>query len=197
MAMEAREQDKLVALAAQIVTAYVVGNHVQAAELPRLLRDVHAALQGLSSPGTKPAEERRTLSAGEIRRSITPEGLTSFEDGKAYKTLRRHLARHRLTPEEYRAKWGLPVDYPMTASAYSAHRSQLARDLGLGRERLATAESAPSGSDASGGQAEDQRADEGTSASQMAAEVPQQADSADDFDEGIKREPFGEDGAEP
>lgn len=109
MAMEDDEQDKLVPLAAQIVTAYVVANHVQAAELPRLRRDVHAALKGFGSPGTEPAEQRRPLTPAEIRRSITPEGLTSFEDGKAYKTLRRHLTRHCLTPEAYRTKWGLPV----------------------------------------------------------------------------------------
>jgi len=197
MAMEAGEQNKLVALAAKVVTAYVVANHVQTAELPRLLRDVHAALQGLGSPGTEPAEERRPLTPAEIRRSITPEGLTSFEDGKTYKTLRRHLARHGLTPEEYRTKWGLPADYPVTAPSYSAQRSQLARDLGLGRPRLSAPEPAPSGSlDPSTG-AKDQRADDGTSASQTAAEVPEQADLADDFDEGITREPFGEDGAEP
>ena len=197
MAMETGEQDTLVALAAQIVTAYVAGNHVQAAELPRLLRDVHAALKGFGSPGTKPAEERRTLTPAEIRRSIRPEGLTSFEDGKTYKTLRRHLARHGLTPEAYRTKWGLPADYPVTAPAYSAQRSQLARDLGLGRPRLAAPEPASSGLQNLLGDAEDQRADDASSASQMAAEASEQADLADEFDERITREPFGEDGAEP
>lgn len=196
--MEAREQDTLVALAAHIVTAYVAGNHVQAAELPQLLRSVHATLQGLGSPGTEPAEERRTLTSTEIRRSMRPEGLTSFEDGKAYKTLRRHLARHGLTPQAYRTKWGLPADYPMTAPAYSAQRAQLARDLGLGRQRRVAPEPASSGSHDPVGRAEVQRNDEGgTSASQMEAKVPDQTDQADEFDEGITREPFGEDGAEP
>ena len=195
--MEAGEQNKLVALAAQIVTAYVAANHVQTAELPWLLRDVHAALKGFGSPGTEPAEERRTLTPAEIRRSIRPEGLTSFEDGKTYKTLRRHLTRHGLTPEAYRTKWGLPADYPMTAPAYSAHRSQLALDRGLGRQRTAAPEPASSRSDDPAGAEADQRADEGASASQRAAEASEQVALADDFDEGITREPFGDDGEEP
>ena len=195
--MEAGEQNKLVALAAQIVTAYVAANHVQTAELPWLLRDVHAALKGFGSPGTEPAEERRTLTPAEIRRSIRPEGLTSFEDGKTYKTLRRHLTRHSLTPEAYRTKWGLPADYPMTAPSYSAHRSQLALDRGLGRRRPPARELASSGSENPVGDAEDQPSDEGKSASKMAVEVPEQVDLGDEFDEGITREPFGDDGAEP
>ena len=197
MAMEAREQNKLVALAAQVVTAYVAGNHVQTAELPRLLRDVHAALKGMGGPGVELAVERRALSPAEIRRSITPEGLTSFEDGKTYKTLRRHLNRHGLTPEAYRTKWGLPANYPVTAPAYSAQRSQLARDLGLGRQRLAAPEPASSSSGDPVDRAEDQHAGARPSASQMTAKSSEQADLEDDFDEGITREPFGEDGAEP
>lgn len=197
MAMEAREQNNVVALAAQVVTAYVAGNHVQAAELARLLNHVHATLKGLGSSRTEPAEERRALSPTEIRRSITPEGLTSFEDGKTYKTLRRHLTRNGLTPEAYRTKWGLPADYPVTAPAYSAHRSQLARGLGLGRPRLSAPEPAFSSSHDPEGDAADPRVDDGTSASQMTAEASEQTDLADEFDEGITREPFGDDGEEP
>lgn len=197
MAMEAGEQDTLVVLASRIVSAYVAGNYVQAAELPRLLRDVHATLRGLINLGIEPAEEQRTLTAAEIRRSIRPEGLTSFEDGKTYKTLRRHLARHGLTPEAYRTKWGLPADYPMTAPAYAAQRSQLARDLGLGRQRIVAPELTAFGSHDAVGGTEDKRVDDVTSALSVAAEASDQADLADEFDEGITREPFDEDGAEP
>lgn len=122
-------------LTTEIVTAYVTRNHVQAAELSGLLRNVHAGLLTLSSGSVEPTEECRTPTAAEIRRSIRPEGLISFEDGKAYKTLRRHLTKRGLTPKAYRAKWGLPADYPMTAPAYSAQRSQLALDRGLGQPR--------------------------------------------------------------
>jgi predicted transcriptional regulator len=197
MAIEAGEQDGLVALTTQIVAAYAAGNHLAATELPGLIRGIHASLQGLAAGKTEPAEKQRVLTPAEIRRSIQPDALFSFEDGKAYKTLRRHLAHHGLTPEAYRAKWGLPVDYPMTASAYSAERSQLARDLGLGKSRLAAPVPASSGSDDPVENADDQRADDATSASQLTAEVPEHVDVADEFDEGITREPFDEDGVEP
>lgn len=143
MAIEVGEQDDLVELTTQIVAAYAAGNHLAVTELPGLIRGVHASLQGLTSKNAQPAEQQRVLTSAEIRRSIQPDGLISFEDGKAYKTLRRHLARLGLTPESYRAKWGLSVNYPMTASDYSAQRSQLARDLGLGKSRSA-APGAPS-----------------------------------------------------
>ena len=186
MAANIVEQDRLVALAAEIVTAYVTHNHVQAAELPGLLRSVHAGLLRLGSGSGEPTEERRTLTAAEIRRSIRPEGLISFEDGKAYKTLRRHLTKHGLTPEAYRAKWGLPSDYPMTAPAYSAQRSQLALDRGLGRTRSLASETA-----------DDQSSEVVSSDADGAAELPVQADPPDEFDEGITREPFEDDGAAP
>ncbi|MBA9068316.1 putative transcriptional regulator [Methylobacterium sp. RAS18] len=133
MAADIVEQDRLATLAAEIVIAYVTRNHVQADELPGLLRNVHAGLLRLSNGSAEPSEERRTLTAAEIRRSIQPVGLISFEDGKAYKTLRRHLTKRGLTPKAYRAKWDLPIDYPTTAPAYSAQRSQLALDRGFGR----------------------------------------------------------------
>jgi predicted transcriptional regulator len=171
MAADIVEQDRLVALATEIVTAYVARNHVQAAELPSLLRTVHAGLLRLSSGSAESTEAVRTLSAAEIRRSIRPKGLISFEDGKAYKTLRRHLAKHGLTPEAYRAKWGLPADYPMTAPAYSAQRSQLALDRGLGRSRVL-----PSGT------AEVEAEGVALSNTQMVAELPEQADAPDEVD---------------
>ena len=122
-----------VTLASEIVSAYVSHNHVQSADLPDLLNAVHAALSGIAGSGAPPAVSKAT--AQEIRRSVTPDFLISFEDGKPYKTLRRHLTLRGLTPEAYRAKWGLAPDYPMTAQSYSEQRSQLARSLGLGQAR--------------------------------------------------------------
>lgn len=112
MNIDAGEQDNLVALTTQIVSAFAAGNHLPATELPGLIRSVHAGLYGLASGSVEIAKERHVLSPAEIRRSVQPDGLISFADGKAYKTLRRHLTRLGLTPEAYRAKWGLPVATP-------------------------------------------------------------------------------------
>lgn len=130
------DADHLVAVAAGVVTAYVSNNHVQSADLPKLLVGVHEALLGVSGNGG-PEEESATtkVSPQQIRRSITRDHLVSFEDGKAYKTLRRHLTLRGLTPEEYREKWGLPSDYPMTCASYSEQRSNLAKSFGLGQKR--------------------------------------------------------------
>lgn len=125
--------DSRVHQAAGIVAAYVTHNHVAAAELPALLGTVHRALAGLGLPTVEPAPEVEKPSPAEIRRSIRDDGLTSFIDGRSYKTLRRHLGTHGLTPEGYRARFGLPVDYPMTAPGYSARRSELAKAIGLGQ----------------------------------------------------------------
>jgi predicted transcriptional regulator len=157
-----------VTLATEIVTAYVTRNHVQAAELLGLLRSAHAGLLRLSSGSAEPTKERPPLTAAEIRRSIRPEGLISFEDGKAYKTLRRHLTKRGLTPEAYRAKWGLPVDYPMTTPAYSAQRSQLALDRVLGQPRSIASEAA-----------DDQSDGVGLSDTERAADLPELADAPD------------------
>lgn len=127
---------RLITLAADIVSAYVSNNHVQSAELPKLLSDVHEAIRGVSAAGTPAAETGPPKATPqEIRRSVTPDYLISFEDGKQYKTLRRHLTLRGLTPEQYRAKWGLAPDYPMTSASYSEQRSELARALGLGQQR--------------------------------------------------------------
>ncbi|KQP51295.1 MucR family transcriptional regulator [Methylobacterium sp. Leaf399] len=127
---------RLITLTADIVSAYVSNNHVQSAELPKLLSDVHDAIRSVSGIGA-PAVEAGPPKATppEIRRSVSNEYLISFEDGKQYKTLRRHLTLRGLTPEQYRVKWGLPPDYPMTSAAYSEQRSELARALGLGQQR--------------------------------------------------------------
>jgi len=122
-------------LAANIVAAYVSNNHVQVADLPKLLTSVHAAVQA-AAQGDMPASADAPIekpSAAEIRRSVGHDALISFEDGKRYKTLKRHLTGRGLTPERYREKWGLPRDYPMVAPDYAERRSALAKAIGLGR----------------------------------------------------------------
>ena len=127
------------AQAVDIVSAYVSNNVVQISGLPALIASVHAALAGLTQPSASDASGAEKATPAQIKKSITPDTLISFEDGKPYKTLRRHLTLRGLTPEAYRAKHGLPSDYPMTSAAYSAHRSELARSLGLGQQRRKSA----------------------------------------------------------
>ncbi|WP_433933725.1 MucR family transcriptional regulator [Brevundimonas diminuta] len=127
----------LTELTVDIVTSYVANNTVSPEALPELIAVTHAALVSLGADvltQTEPPATAPTLSRAEIRKSITPEALISFEDGKPYKALKRHLSIRGLTPEDYRAKYGLPVDYPMVAASYSAQRSALAKTLGLGRK---------------------------------------------------------------
>ena len=132
-------QDNHIELAAEIVSAYVSNNSVPAAELPGLISVIHSALTGLAAPAAAEAAPVEKLTAAQIRKSINADFLVSFEDGKHYKTLRRHLTLRGLSPEAYREKWGLPRDYPMTSSSYSAQRSELARALGLGQQRRKSA----------------------------------------------------------
>ena len=103
---------------------------------------MHQALTGLSGPAKPSVEQVEKPSAAQIKKSITADSLISFEDGKPYKTLRRHLTGRGLSPETYRTKYGLPVDYPMTSPSYSAQRSELARTNGLGNNRNASAKAA-------------------------------------------------------
>lgn len=127
---------RLITLTADIVAAYVSNNHVQSAELPKLLGEVHDAIRGISGSGAAAIDAGPPKATPqEIRRSVSNDYLISFEDGKQYKTLRRHLTLRGLSPEQYRAKWGLAPDYPMTSAAYSEQRSELARALGLGQQR--------------------------------------------------------------
>ena len=123
------------ALTVDIVAAYVSNNSVPVADLSSLIGGVHAALSSLGSASSADAPVMEKLTAAQVRKSISHDHLVSFEDGKPYKTLRRHLTLRGLTPEAYREKWGLPRDYPMTAASYSAQRSELARTLGLGQQR--------------------------------------------------------------
>jgi predicted transcriptional regulator len=124
-------------LTAHIVSAYVKNNHMPVAEVSKLLSGVHAAVQARAQGGTSsaagPPVARPTKS--EVKRSISRDALISFEDGKRYKALKRHLTTRGLTPERYREKWGLPRDYPMTAASYSEARSALAHSFGLGQQR--------------------------------------------------------------
>ena len=124
-------------LSADIVAAFVSNNSIPASELGNLLASVHAAVMGLAKGGdaSSTADEIEKATPAQIKKSITQDALISFEDGKPYKTLRRHLTIRGLTPEDYRTKHGLPVDYPMVAAGYSAQRSELAKALGLGLQR--------------------------------------------------------------
>jgi len=125
----------LVDKTAQIVSAYVSRNDVAVADLPRLIERVHAALGDLSSPSL--AQEKVELRpAVAIRKSVTDDHIICLEDGKKFKSLKRHLrTRYDMSPEEYRERWGLPADYPMVAPNYARQRSDLARKMGLGQAR--------------------------------------------------------------
>lgn len=129
------EHSGRVELAVDIVAAYVSNNSVPSTDLPGLIGVVHGALNHLVTTSQGSSGPSEKLTAAQIRKSITKDHIVSFEDGKLYKTLRRHLTLRGLSPEAYRAKWGLPRDYPMTAESYSAQRSELARALGLGQQR--------------------------------------------------------------
>jgi predicted transcriptional regulator len=120
-------------LTSDIVSAYVANNNVPAAELPALIGSVHSALALLSKPSAV-AEERPTPPVP-IKSTVKPDYIISLEDGRKYKSMKRHLAGRGLTPEQYRQKWGLRPDYPMVAPNYSKARSELAKALGLGQAR--------------------------------------------------------------
>jgi predicted transcriptional regulator len=122
-------------LTAQIVSAYVSNNTVPAAEISGLINQVHAALARVSGKGgDSPSEPLRP--AISVKKSITPEHIVCLEDGKKFKSLKRHLrTQYNMTPEQYRDKWSLATDYPMVAPNYAAARSQLAKQMGLGQQR--------------------------------------------------------------
>jgi predicted transcriptional regulator len=123
-----------VELAAEIVSAFISYNPVPKGELPTLIHSVHSAVERLErGPEGAPPRVEAKAPAVPIRRSITPDFLICLEDGKRFKTMRRHLAGLGLTPEQYREKWDLPSDYPMVAPNYAAQRSALAKKIGLGQ----------------------------------------------------------------
>ena len=132
--VQAMEQDNLIELTAEIVSAYVSNNDIDSGDLAALISDVHSALQrtgGAAEPEPEPLKPAVT-----VRKSVTPDFIVCLEDGKRFKSLKRHLRTHYdLTPDEYREKWGLPSDYPMVAPNYAKARSNLAREMGLGQKR--------------------------------------------------------------
>lgn len=131
-----------VELAAEIVAAYVSNNSVAASEIASLIETVHTSIANLTQTAKEP-EVVPLTPAVSVRKSVTPDYIICLEDGKQFKSLKRHLrTRYDLTPEEYRAKWGLPSDYPMVAPNYAAARSELAKASGLGQLRK-TAAAAP------------------------------------------------------
>ena len=133
--MESNAEPGLVELTAQIVSAYVSKNAIAAGDLPQLISDTHAALS--RATGAQPMierEEPRPRVA--VKKSVMPDYIVCLEDGKKFKSLKRHLRTHyNLSPEEYREKWGLPHDYPMVAPNYARARSDLAKKMGLGTRR--------------------------------------------------------------
>ncbi len=129
------ESNELVELTAEIVSAYVSNNTVVATDLPTVIGDVHDALNRASAKGAQPSREE-LKPAVPVKKSVTADYIVCLEDGKKFKSLKRHLRTHyNMSPEEYRDKWGLPHDYPMVAPNYAAARSALAKKMGLGQRR--------------------------------------------------------------
>jgi len=125
-----------------IVSAFVSNNSVAQGDLSSLIATVHQALGKLTAP--EPAEEVRPAPAVPVKRSVQPDFITCLEDGLQFKSLKRHLrTRYDLTPDQYRARWGLPADYPMVAPNYAAARSELAKQSGLGQVRKKAPPAAP------------------------------------------------------
>jgi predicted transcriptional regulator len=135
---DSNSSPNFIELAANIVSAYVSNNSLPATELPSLLNTVHAAI---AKTVQRPSEEPKAplTPAVPVKRSVTPDYIVCLEDGKKFKSLKRHLrTTYDLTPEQYRAKWGLPADYPMVAPNYAKARSELAKTMGLGQQRKKT-----------------------------------------------------------
>ena len=131
---EAQPQPNYIERTVDVVAAYVSNNSIPTAELPALIASIHEALNTIATgPAQQPTETVEKPTPAQIRKSIRPDGLVSFIDGKLYKTLKRHLTKHGLTPQSYRQRYGLPADYPMVAPGYAAQRSALAKEIGLGR----------------------------------------------------------------
>ena len=127
------EKSEVIEMTADIVSAYVGNNSVSAAELPGLIQSVHRALSGITGVAEAP-EAAPKDPAVPVRRSITPDHLVCLEDGRKFKSLKRHLrTKYNMSPEDYRAKWNLPKDYPMVAPNYAKARSDLAKQMGLGQ----------------------------------------------------------------
>ena len=127
------DKSEVIEMTADIVAAYVGANSVAAGDLPSLIQSVHRALSGVAS-GSDIAEAAPKEPAVPIKKSITPDYLVCLEDGRKFKSLKRHLrTKYNMSPEDYRAKWGLAKDYPMVAPNYAKARSELAKQMGLGQ----------------------------------------------------------------
>ena len=136
------DADRLQELVAEVAAAYFTSSHVSPADIPMVMQQIASSLAAVKSAAgdeniqaeadRSPAPKR--MHGAQVKKSITPDALISFEDGRPYKTLRRHLATRGLTPAQYREKWGLPADYPMVSPNYSAARSALAKGLGFGQQ---------------------------------------------------------------
>ncbi len=127
--------DKLIDLTTDIVSAYVSNNTVASTDLPSLINEVHGALQKTATASNEP-EPEPLKPAVPVKKSVMPDYIICLEDGKKFKSLKRHLRTHyNMTPEEYRDKWDLGADYPMVAPNYAAARSELAKKMGLGQQR--------------------------------------------------------------
>src|SRR3954464_9123987 len=135
MSEEAGSENHVVELTTSLVCAYVARNAIDVSALPEIISSVYGALTALNAPPGPAAE--KPIPAVPIKKTVTPDAIISLEDGKPYKSLKRHLKRYGLTPPEYREKWGLPGDYPMVAASYAAQRSALAKSMGLGRKGVA------------------------------------------------------------
>ena len=137
METESAQSELLITLTSDIVAAHVSNNSVSVGDVSLLIQNVHAALSGLSTPA--PAPEVKPEPAVSVRSSIKPDYIICLEDGKKLKMLKRHLMTHyQMTPEDYRAKWGLPADYPMVAPNYAEQRRNLAKKIGLCTQRRRT-----------------------------------------------------------
>ncbi len=134
MSEEQLDRSELLALTSEIVSSHVSNNSVNQADLTTMIQTVFTTLEGLAGPKEEPVEELKP--AVSIKRSVTDEFIICLEDGKKLKMLKRHLkTAYDMTPEDYRAKWGLASDYPMVAPAYARKRQELAKKIGLGRKR--------------------------------------------------------------
>src|SRR3712207_2761224 len=141
---ELQNTPNYIELAADIVSAFVSNNSVPVAELPALIGSVHDALTKVANGSTQQPAEEPKAPAVPIKKSVQPDYIVCLNDGKRFKSLKRHLRTvYNLTPDQYRAKWGLAHDYPMVAPNYAAARSELAKQMGLGARRWKTPEPEP------------------------------------------------------
>ena len=125
-------RSELLELTSEIVAAHVSNNTLAVNDLPQLIQDVYATL---ATVGMAPASSEKLQPAVSVKKSVTPDYIVCLEDGKKLKMLKRHLkTAYNMTPDEYREKWGLPRDYPMVAPNYAKHRSDLAKEIGLGKK---------------------------------------------------------------